>query len=58
MHYNLGIPGMAEFFTKLSRVEDYLKDRRNVERVKGRSFTIVRDSLPKEQKIVALTFTT
>jgi L-ascorbate metabolism protein UlaG (beta-lactamase superfamily) len=58
MHYNIGVEGMPEFFTKLNRVEDYLRDKKNLERVRSRSFTVTKDSLPKEQKIVALTFTT
>jgi L-ascorbate metabolism protein UlaG (beta-lactamase superfamily) len=56
MHYNIGVDGMPEFFTKLNRVEDYLKGKKNVERIEGRSFTVTKDKLPKEQKIVALTF--
>lgn len=57
MHYNVSVPGMSEFLNSLNRVEDFLKGKKNVERVKGRSFTMTKETLPKEQRIVALTFT-
>jgi L-ascorbate metabolism protein UlaG (beta-lactamase superfamily) len=56
MHYNLGITGMPEFFNRLNHVDDFLKDKTNVEKLEGRSFAVTQENLPKEQTIIVPVF--
>jgi len=57
MHYNLGRPGMAEFLSRLHKVDDFLRGKKDVERIKGSSFNVVKEGLPKEPKIMVPTLT-
>jgi L-ascorbate metabolism protein UlaG (beta-lactamase superfamily) len=59
MHYNADIPGQEEWMSsRLYRVDDFLaRCEGHVERVDGRSFTITKESLPKERKIIVPAFT-
>jgi L-ascorbate metabolism protein UlaG (beta-lactamase superfamily) len=52
MHYNLGLPEMPEFFSRLNRVDDFLKGKKNVKKIEGRSFIVTKENLPKEQTII------
>ncbi len=59
MHYNADIPGQGEWMSsRLHRVDDFLvRSEGHVERLIGRSFTIMKGSLPKERKILVPAFT-
>ncbi len=52
MHYNMGIPGMAEFFTRLNPVGDFLKGKTNVKKLESRSFEVTKAKLPEEPMII------
>lgn len=52
MHYNMGIPGMPEFFNRLNHVGDFLKGKTNVKKLESRSFEVTKAKLPKEPKII------
>jgi L-ascorbate metabolism protein UlaG (beta-lactamase superfamily) len=52
MHYNLGLPEMPEFFSRLNRVDDFLKGKKNVKKIEGRSFIVTKENLPKGQTII------
>lgn len=58
MHYNAEIPGQIEFMsTRLSKIDDFLsRSDDTVERLAGRTFSITKNSLPNERKIVIPTF--
>jgi L-ascorbate metabolism protein UlaG (beta-lactamase superfamily) len=50
MHYKL--PRMPDAFNQLSTVEDFIRGEDNVNRLKSPSFTVSRESLPKEASII------
>ena len=52
MHYNMGIPGMPEFFNRLNHVGDFLKGKTNVKKLESRSFEVTKAKLPKEPTII------
>ena len=58
MHYNAEIPGQIEFMsTRLHKIDDFLsRSDDSVERLAGRSFSITKNALPKERKIMVLSF--
>jgi len=56
MHYNLGVQGMPEFFNRFNRVDDFLKDKKYVKRIMGRSFVVAKENLPEEQTIIVPIF--
>jgi len=50
MHYKLS--GMSDAFKQLSTVEDFIRRVDNVRRLKGPSFTVSKDRLPKRALII------
>jgi L-ascorbate metabolism protein UlaG (beta-lactamase superfamily) len=56
MHYNLALPGMPELLKRFNRVDDFLRDKKNVKRIEGRSFIVTKKELPKEQVIIVPSF--
>jgi len=54
MHYNPDLPGMATFLNNFHRVDDFLKNKKNIKKIGGRSFSIAKENLPKEQTIMVL----
>ena len=57
MHYNAGIPGMLNAFSRFYRVDDFIKKivKPNVEWIENASFNITKEGLPKERKIIVPT---
>ena len=57
MHYNPGLSGTPSWFPRAMpiAVDEFLKEKKNVEKIKKSSFNITKEVLPKEQKIVVLT---
>ncbi|MCR4438929.1 MAG: MBL fold metallo-hydrolase [bacterium] len=49
MHYKTDVLGFP-----LDKVDEFLKGKRNVERIKGSSFEVSKETLPKERKIVVI----
>ena len=56
MHYNFELPGNPELLSRFGRVDDFLKGKKNVKKIDGRSFIANRQSLPKEQTIIVPSF--
>jgi L-ascorbate metabolism protein UlaG (beta-lactamase superfamily) len=52
MHYRM--PGLASTFDTLKTADDFLGNKRNVERTKGPAVNIEEGKLPKETKIIVL----
>lgn len=50
MHYN--ISGMAPMFSKLHGVADFLKGKRNVNKINKASFTVSKSELPEDTTII------
>ncbi|MFH0748354.1 MAG: MBL fold metallo-hydrolase [Candidatus Bathyarchaeota archaeon] len=57
MHYNTGVSGAPPWFPRAMpiAIEEFLKGKNNVERIKSRSLKVTKDNLPQEQKIMVLT---
>jgi L-ascorbate metabolism protein UlaG (beta-lactamase superfamily) len=55
MHYRMpGLRARFSMFGFFKPVDDFLKGKNNVERIKGASFDIEENELPKEAKIIVL----
>ncbi len=52
MHYGISIPGETGLLSRLSKVDEFLKDKKNVQRLSGRSFTVTKENLPQEQMVI------
>lgn len=52
MHYRM--PGLSPMFDLLNTVDDFLKGKKNVERMKGPIVNVEQGKLPKETKIITL----
>jgi len=52
VHYRMS--GLSSMFDMLNTVDDFLKEKKNVERMKGSTVNIERGKLPNETKIIAL----
>lgn len=59
MHYNLGHPGAPQWFPRALpiAIDVFLKGKKNIEKIISSNFRVTKDSLPREQKIIVLTFT-
>jgi L-ascorbate metabolism protein UlaG (beta-lactamase superfamily) len=56
MHYNPDLPGTPSWFPRAMPIglDEFLRGKKNIEKILGRSVTISADNLPKEQAIVVL----
>jgi L-ascorbate metabolism protein UlaG (beta-lactamase superfamily) len=52
MHYRM--PGLSSMFDQLNTVNDFLKGKKNVERMKGPTVNVEQGKLPNETKIITL----
>jgi L-ascorbate metabolism protein UlaG (beta-lactamase superfamily) len=54
MHYNPSLPGVAEFLKKLKHVDEFVKNKKNVEKRASQSCFVTRETLPEESTIIIL----
>ncbi len=54
MHYNTGLSGASPWLSKSMPIalDEFLKGKKNIDKTKGPSIIVTKESLPKEQKIV------